>query len=221
MSIIYININYININLFYLLHIQIIYSLKYIYININNFNIVISNSLCYKFLREIYDRYQELASYPELDPEAEQMIKLMQEIHHKKKMILPEPENDKIVRKKNNKYNKNARREKMNAIGAEIPTIEEMETDKEDEERVVTTLEAPLEPRRIVKKRRKEILSSVCAEVCKPEICCADLEGKLPFRTTAQTFHRVGKTIYFFHFLCVAQDIVDGQDNEIAARSPA
>lgn len=159
--------------------------------------------MLYKFSREICDRYQELASYSKLDPETEQMIR--QEMQHKKRMSLREPEDDKFARKKNNKYNhKNAKHEKMIEIRDEVLTIEEIETDEEEKEygeRVVSILEEPfVEPRRAVKKRReKQILSRVCVEVCKPEICCADLEGKHPFRTTAQTsFHRVGKAIYFF-----------------------
>jgi len=80
-----------------------------------------------------------------------------------------------------------------------------MEIDKEENgERAVTTLKAPfVKPRKTVKKRHgEEILSKVCAiEVCKPEICCADLEGKLSFPTTAQTsFRWVRKAIYFFAF---------------------
>lgn len=52
------------------------------------------------------------------------------------------------------------------------------------------------------KRHGEEILSKVCAiEVCKPEVCCADLESKLSFPATAQTsFRRVRKAIYFFAF---------------------
>ena len=72
------------------------------------------------------------------------------------------------------------------AISLTRSLIEEIEVDKEKEE-AVAKIEAPfIKPKKIVKKRWKQILTKVCAiEVCKPEICCADLEGKFPFPTTA------------------------------------
>lgn len=142
-----------------------------------------------------------------MDPETEQIINLMQETPRKKKMILHEPVavEDKIVEVAR-KQRKFIRGERTRAVKSPRRfLIEEMEADKEvDGERAVTTLKAPfVKPRKTVKKRHgEEILSKVCAiEVCKPEICCADLEGKLSFPATAQTsFRRVGKAIYFFIF---------------------
>lgn len=147
--------------------------------------------------------FQEFESYSEVQ---------VQETPRKKKRIVHEPVavEDKTV-KIAQEQSKPVRftallAKKTRAAKPESPTsslIKEMEVDKEeDEERAVTTLEAPfVKPRKTLKKRRGEkILSKVCAiEVCKPEICCADLEGKLPLPTTAQTsFPRIGKAIYFF-----------------------
>lgn len=105
---------------------------------------------------------------------------------------------DKIVEIAQMQLRSKSVRRKRISVEPKSPTralIEGLEVDKEEDgERAITRIEAPfLKPRKTVKKR-KEILNKVCAvEVCKPEICCADLEGKLPFPTTAQTsFRRVG-----------------------------
>jgi len=152
------------------------------------------------------------------------MISLMHETPRRKKKISHEPMTieDKIF-KIEQKQPKNIRKRKIKAVKSVSSTrslIEGMEVDKkEDGERTIMRIEAPLvKPRKTVKKRQEKILSKICAiEVCKPEICCADLEGKLSLPTAAQaSFRRVGKAIYFFHF-CVARDVVDGQDNEISA----
>lgn len=150
---------------------------------------------------------QELASYSRLDHEAEQMISLsLQETPRKKKMIVREPatvENKIVVQRQRKPVREE--RASREAVKSESPTralIEGTEVDREEDgERAIIRLEAPfVKSRKTVKKRRgKEILSKVCAlEVCKPEICCADMEGKLPFLMTAQTsFRWVGKAIYF------------------------
>ncbi|XP_071582849.1 uncharacterized protein [Temnothorax nylanderi] len=128
---------------------------------------------------------KELESYSRLDPETEETISLMQETPRKKKIIAREPvmvENK--IAKIAPKQHKFVRGERTKAARPKSPRslIEEIEVDKEEDgERAVTTLEAPFaKPRKTVKKRRgEEILSKVCAvEVCKPEICCADLEEK-------------------------------------------
>jgi len=138
------------------------------------------------------------------------MISLMHETPRRKKKILHEPMTveNKIFKIEQEQY-KNIRKRKIRAVKSVSPArslIEEMEVDKEEDgERAVMKTEVPLvKPRktRKMKKRREEILSKICAiEVCKPEICCADLEGKLSLPTAAQTsFRRVGKAIYFFVF---------------------
>ncbi|XP_077262113.1 dynein intermediate chain 3, ciliary-like isoform X1 [Temnothorax americanus] len=129
---------------------------------------------------------RELESYSRLDPETEEMISLMQETPRKKKIIAREPVTvENKIAKIAPKQHKFVREERTSAARPKSSRslIEEIEVDKEEDgERAVTTLEAPFaKPRKtvkIVKKRRgEEILSKVCAvEVCKPEICCADLE---------------------------------------------
>lgn len=111
----------------------------------------------------------------------------------KKRMVTHEPI-DQIVEKQ---YKP---RERKSAIKPKFLTVEEVTIEEEEGESV--TEEPFVEPRKAVKKRRrKEILRKVCAiGVCKPEVCCADLWGKLSSRTTAQTFRRTGKAIYFFFF---------------------
>lgn len=57
------------------------------------------------------------------------------------------------------------------------------------------------ETKRQLKKPRKrshaeEILEKVCVEVCKPEICCADEEGK---HLSQRHFVRSRKQTLFFH----------------------
>lgn len=135
------------------------------------------------------------------------MISHAQETPRKKKMISREPVTveDKTM-KTAQKQGKSIRRERATAVKPTSPTrslIEGMEVDKIEDEGVDTRIEVPfVKLKKTARKDREEILSKVCVvEVCKPEICCADLEGKLPFSTTAQTsFRRVGKAIYFFAF---------------------
>lgn len=144
----------------------------------------------YKFLREVHDYnvFQEFASYPRLDPETEQMISLMQETPRKRKILR---ESAKVEEKISNTAWLLKSRERIRtgkSISLTRSLIEEIEVDKEEvKEKAIAKIEAPfIKPIKIVKKRRGQILSKVCAvEVCKPEICCADLEGKFPFPTTA------------------------------------
>ncbi|KAG5329903.1 DYI3 protein, partial [Acromyrmex charruanus] len=141
---------------------------------------------------------KEFANYPSLDPETEQMISLMQETLRKKKIVY-EPakveekinKNAKLNIKENPlKYKKRKKELKKlkdkSAISLTKPLIEEIEVDKEKEEAVAKIEEPFIKPKKIVKKRWEQILSKVCTiEVCKPEICCADLEEK--WKTELQT----------------------------------
>ncbi|KAL6259716.1 hypothetical protein P5V15_009629 [Pogonomyrmex californicus] len=121
---------------------------------------------------------KEFSNYSKLeDLDIERMIHLTKEISHKKKKVLHESaaENKIVVQKRTNPKSRTR-------------LLQEMEFDKEeDEERVVTQIEEPFVKLRKTVKKRREILSKVCAvEVCKPEICCADIEGKLsaPYDST-------------------------------------
>ncbi|KAG5308272.1 DYI3 protein, partial [Acromyrmex insinuator] len=141
---------------------------------------------------------KEFANYPSLDSETEQMISLMQETLGEKKILYePAKVEEKInknvdlnIKQKPLKYKKRKKELKelkdKSAISLTRSLIEEIEVDKEKEE-AVAKIEAPfIKPKKIVKKRWKQILTKVCAiEVCKPEICCADLEEK--WKTELQT----------------------------------
>ncbi|XP_018313159.1 dynein intermediate chain 3, ciliary [Mycetomoellerius zeteki] len=124
---------------------------------------------------------KEFASYPRLDPETEQMISLMQETPRKRKILR---ESAKVEEKISNTAWLLKSRERIRtgkSISLTRSLIEEIEVDKEEvKEKAIAKIEAPfIKPIKIVKKRRGQILSKVCAvEVCKPEICCADLEEK-------------------------------------------
>ncbi|KYN19471.1 Dynein intermediate chain 3, ciliary [Trachymyrmex cornetzi] len=125
---------------------------------------------------------KEFATYPRLDPETEQMISLMQETLRKKKILRESAKVEEKISKTGQilKYKEKIKVLKdKSAISLTRSLIEEIEVDKEeDEEEAVAKIDAPfIKPKKIVKKRRGQILSKVCAvEVCKPEICCADLE---------------------------------------------
>lgn len=84
-----------------------------------------------------------------------------------------------------------------------LPVTEERKADEEEE--VIAKTKAPIViSKRVVRKPRQ-----VCAvKVCKPEICCADLEGKqLPSRSGDEA-------IYFFAFQIAEHSVshVDGPD---------
>ncbi|KYQ59597.1 Dynein intermediate chain 3, ciliary [Trachymyrmex zeteki] len=140
---------------------------------------------------------KEFASYPRLDPETEQMISLMQETPRKRKILR---ESAKVEEKISNTAWLLKSRERIRtgkSISLTRSLIEEIEVDKEEvKEKAIAKIEAPfIKPIKIVKKRRGQILSKVCAvEVCKPEICCADLEGKFPFPTTAYQYRNFYST---------------------------
>ncbi|XP_011880521.1 PREDICTED: uncharacterized protein LOC105569014 [Vollenhovia emeryi] len=128
---------------------------------------------------------RELASYTRLDPE--KVVSLV-EVTRKKKLLSREASTAGVK-----KPRKSMRMERIRASELESPTrssTEGTEVDKEEAgERAVTTLGAPfVKPRKTVKKRRgEEISRKVCAiEVCKPEICCADLEEKWKAEVRAQ-----------------------------------
>jgi len=126
----------------------------------------------------LYSSFQEMASYPILIPEEElETVYLREEKKRKidKKKIeeilpivdvkkpeveIPEPMIKREIKKK--KKLKLKVKEEPKEIGEEVKEIE-----------VVKKPPAK-------KKRKREILRKVCSiEICKPEVCCADLEGKL------------------------------------------
>ncbi|KYM78885.1 Dynein intermediate chain 3, ciliary [Atta colombica] len=111
---------------------------------------------------------KEFASYPRLDPETEQIISLMQ-----KTVLRDSAKTKEKISKQEQKLPKY--KEKIKALKDKNiitrPLMKKIDKKKDEEE-------APF-IKKIVKKRWKQILSKVCAvEVCKPEICCADLEEK-------------------------------------------
>ncbi|XP_018351599.1 PREDICTED: dynein intermediate chain 3, ciliary-like [Trachymyrmex septentrionalis] len=126
---------------------------------------------------------KEFASYPKLDPETEQMISLMQETLRKKKIMRDSAKVEEKINKNAQKLVKNKERKRAlkdkSAISLTRSLIKKIKVDKEKDE-AVAKIEAPfIKPKGIVKDRQRQILSKVCAvEVCKPEICCADLEEK-------------------------------------------
>ncbi|KYN06592.1 Dynein intermediate chain 3, ciliary [Cyphomyrmex costatus] len=124
---------------------------------------------------------KEFATYPKLDPEIEQMISLMQETPRKKKILRESATVEKKIIKTEQRQPKSRgeRTRAVRPISSTRSLTEGIEVDKEeDEKEAAAKIEVPfIKPKKIVKKRRGQILSKVCAvEVCKPEICCADLE---------------------------------------------
>lgn len=143
---------------------------------------------------------QELASYADLEGDLEEAQLTRREISHTRKKVhesmtkigekARQPEEGLPKRKTRRKTTLPARLAKeRRAEDEEAVAKTEVITRTE----VIATTEAPLTKR--AKKRRRG-KSRVCAVgVCKPEICCADLEGKLPFRMTF--FPSVNETILF------------------------
>lgn len=142
----------------------------------------ISNARC-KF-RELS---QEFATYPSLEEvDAESASSLAREISRKKKKQEPGKLEETLVAPK---------RRELAAVEADRETKPETPTrsparraeivaEEEEEETVARlTEEAAAEGT----SRAGKILAKVCAvQVCKPEICCADMEGKIASRLRSE-----------------------------------
>jgi len=122
--------------------------------------------------------FQEMASYSVLSPEdieiflqEEKQKKLDKKKIDKSEELLP------VVEIKEPEVPKPMKREIKDEIKPKLKVEEEPKEIDEEIKEIAMMKKPPAKK----KRKRREILRKVCSmEICKPEVCCADLEGKLP-----------------------------------------
>jgi len=135
-----------------------------------------------KFYLTVTDSYslsfQEMASYPVLPPQDIEMLYLPEETKkkiEKKKIHKPEIEEPPEIKKLPAEIPEPIIKPKVKEKKKPKSKPKEEPEEVEEEEEIMIVTKLPVKKER----KRREILGKVCSvEICKPEICCADLEGK-------------------------------------------